>query len=187
MIWSRWSRPALPVVVVAGLLCLGAANIAARATWHEVEDGVLWKQHPEGIVAAEVAPGTPAAAVGILRGDLLLSIDDRPVQVAIVGGRRARRRLDRLEQVVEAVRQRRDLGLLQPNADHRAALAGLEVERPIAGLADGPGDESVRVVEDEETACHRPHPTPTGTARMGPQMGTRARRRAEGRRECGND
>jgi len=80
MMWSRWSRPALPVVVVAGLLCLGAANIAARATWHEVEDGVLWKQHPDGIVAAEVAPGTPAAAVGIRRGDLLLAIDDRPVQ-----------------------------------------------------------------------------------------------------------
>ena len=77
---SRWSRPALPLVVVSGLLCLGAANIAARATWHEVEDGVLWKEHAEGIVAAEVAPDTPAAAVGIRRGDLLLAIDDRPVQ-----------------------------------------------------------------------------------------------------------
>jgi hypothetical protein len=80
MIWSRWSRPALPLVVVAGLLCLGAANIAARATWREVEDGVLWKQQGQGIVAAEVAAGTPAEAVGIRRGDLLLAIDDRPVQ-----------------------------------------------------------------------------------------------------------
>src|SRR5688572_14969725 len=80
MVWSRWSRPALPLVVVGGLLYLGAANIAARATWREVEDGVLWKQQAEGIVAAEVAAGTPAAAVGIQRGDLLLAIDDRPVQ-----------------------------------------------------------------------------------------------------------
>jgi two-component system NtrC family sensor kinase len=80
VIWGRWSRPALPLVVVTGLLCLGAANIAARATWREVEDGVLWKQQAEGIVAAEVAPGTPAAAVGIRRGDLLLAVDDRPVQ-----------------------------------------------------------------------------------------------------------
>jgi two-component system, NtrC family, sensor kinase len=80
VIWSRWSRPALPLVVLAGLLCLGAANIAARATWREVEDGVLWRAQAEGIVAAEVAAGTPAAAVGLRRGDLLLAIDDRPVQ-----------------------------------------------------------------------------------------------------------
>jgi two-component system NtrC family sensor kinase len=80
VIWSRWSRPALPLVVIAGLLCLGAANIAARATWREVEDGVLWRAQAEGIVAAEVAAGTPAAAVGLRRGDLLLAIDDRPVQ-----------------------------------------------------------------------------------------------------------
>ena len=79
-VWSRWSRPALPLFVVSGLLCLGAANIAARATWREVEDGVLWREQAEGIVAAEVAPGTPAAAVGLRRGDLLLAIDDRPVQ-----------------------------------------------------------------------------------------------------------
>jgi hypothetical protein len=80
MIWGRWSRPALPLIVVAALLTLGAANIASRATWREVEDGVLWRQQAEGIVAAEVAPGTPAAQVGLRRGDLLLAIDDRPVQ-----------------------------------------------------------------------------------------------------------
>jgi hypothetical protein len=67
-------------VVVSALLCLGAANIAARATWREVEDGVLWSARAEGVVAAEVAAGTPAEAVGIKSGDLLLAIDDRPVQ-----------------------------------------------------------------------------------------------------------
>jgi hypothetical protein len=50
--------------VVSVLLCLGTANVAARATWREVEDGVLWRSRPEGVVAAEIAPGTPAAAVG---------------------------------------------------------------------------------------------------------------------------
>ena len=70
----------LPAVVVGALLCLGIANISARATWHAVEDGVLWTAQAEGVVAADVAAGTAAAAVGIKRGDLLLAIDDRPVQ-----------------------------------------------------------------------------------------------------------
>ena len=68
------------VVLASALLCLGIANISARATWHAVEDGVLWTAQPEGVVAADVAAGTAASAVGIRRGDLLLAIDDRPVQ-----------------------------------------------------------------------------------------------------------
>ena len=45
-----------------------------------MEDGVLWRLTAEGVVAAEIAAGTPAAAVGLRRGDVLLAIDDRPVQ-----------------------------------------------------------------------------------------------------------
>ena len=75
-----WSRPALPILVVSVLLCLGAANIMARATWREVEDGVLWTLRADGVAAAEIAPGTAAAMVGLQRGDLLLAVDDRPVQ-----------------------------------------------------------------------------------------------------------
>jgi len=78
--WGQWSRPALPVVVVSVLLCLGAANIASRAAFREVEDGVLWASRAEGVVAADIADGTPAAAVGIQRGDLLIAIDDRPIE-----------------------------------------------------------------------------------------------------------
>jgi S1-C subfamily serine protease len=62
------------------LLYLGAANVAARVTWREVEDGVLWTSRAEGVVAEEIAPGTPAARVGLERDDLLLAIDDQPVQ-----------------------------------------------------------------------------------------------------------
>ena len=80
--WTRWGRPALPVVVVVVLLCLGVSNIVSRATFREVEDGVLWTPGPEGVIAAEIAEGTPAAAVGLKRGDLLLAIDDQPVQQA---------------------------------------------------------------------------------------------------------
>ncbi len=78
--WRRWSRPVLPVAVVGALLCLGVANIVARASFNEVEDGVLWTQTPEGVMAADIAEHTPTAAIGLKRGDLLLAIDDRPVQ-----------------------------------------------------------------------------------------------------------
>ncbi|HEY6361051.1 MAG TPA: ATP-binding protein [Vicinamibacterales bacterium] len=70
----------MPLLVVSALLCLGVANIASRATWREMEDGVLWRITAEGVVASEIADRTPAAAVGLKQGDLLLAIDDRPVQ-----------------------------------------------------------------------------------------------------------
>lgn len=68
------------MVVVAVLLCLGVANILARAGVQEAEDGVLWAEGPEGVLAADIADGTPAAAVGLARGDVLLAINDRPVE-----------------------------------------------------------------------------------------------------------
>ena len=78
--WARWGGPGLPILVVAALLCLGVANMLARAGFSEVEDGVLWVQGPEGVVVADIAEGTPAAVVGLARGDVLLAIDDAPVQ-----------------------------------------------------------------------------------------------------------
>jgi PAS domain S-box-containing protein len=78
--WRRWWKPALPLAVVAALLCLGVANIAARAKWHEVEDGVLWVLRDEGVVAGDIAEGSAAADVGLRTGDVLLAIDDRPVE-----------------------------------------------------------------------------------------------------------
>src|SRR4029434_9237911 len=80
--WSGWTRLPLPVLVASALLCLGIANITARATWHEVEDGVLWTTGPDGAVVDEVAKRSPAERVGLKRGDLLLAIDDRPIQSA---------------------------------------------------------------------------------------------------------
>ncbi len=61
------------------LLCLGLLNVVARATWNEVEDGVLWVSRPAGVVALDVARNSPAAAAGVRPGDLLVAIDDRPV------------------------------------------------------------------------------------------------------------
>jgi PAS domain S-box-containing protein len=70
----------VPLVVASALLGLGVANIRLRATWHEVEDGVLWVARGDGIVAGEIASASPAERVGIKQGDVLLAIDGRPVQ-----------------------------------------------------------------------------------------------------------
>jgi hypothetical protein len=69
----------LPVGVAALLACLGAANIAVRTTWHEVEDGVLWALSGSDVVARAVAPDSPATNSGIEPGDTLLAIDGRPI------------------------------------------------------------------------------------------------------------
>jgi PAS domain S-box-containing protein len=67
------------VLVVVMLLCLGIANISVRATWTEMEDGVLWTQAGPDVVAREVAEGSPAARAGVRPGDLLLGIDRKSV------------------------------------------------------------------------------------------------------------
>jgi hypothetical protein len=82
--WSASFRSLQSLVgfaVVGTFLVLGAANIALRATWHQVEDGVLWSDSRDaGVVAKEIAPGTPAAG-RIQRGDILQAIDDQPIDV----------------------------------------------------------------------------------------------------------
>ena len=59
-----WARTFVSLTFVATLLGLGLANIALRATWHEVEDGVLWVTGPQGVTAAEMAPGSAGGAGG---------------------------------------------------------------------------------------------------------------------------
>ncbi len=69
----------LPVGIAAFLLSLGAANIAVRATWNEVEDGVLWVLSGSDVVARAVAEDSPASRAGVQAGDALLAINSRPV------------------------------------------------------------------------------------------------------------
>jgi len=78
--WLVWGRSAFALAAVVFLAVLGIANIATHGQWHEVEDGVFWGARPEGIVAVEVASGSPAARSGIERGDLLLAVNGSPVQ-----------------------------------------------------------------------------------------------------------
>src|SRR5712691_119116 len=79
-LWLSWGRSASAVIVVLVLSALGIANIGLRSQWHEVEDGVLWGTRPEGVTALEVATGSPGAAAGIKRGDLLLAVNGFQIQ-----------------------------------------------------------------------------------------------------------
>jgi PAS domain S-box-containing protein len=72
-------RVVLPVGIAAFLLSLGAVNIAVRATWNEVEDGVLWVLSGTDVVARAVSEQSPAAHAGVQPGDALLAIEGRPV------------------------------------------------------------------------------------------------------------
>jgi two-component system, NtrC family, sensor kinase len=75
-----WFRSTVHLAVVAALLCLAAANIAVRASWSEMEDGVLWDESTGALTAKEVADGSPAAASGIRSGDILEAINGRAVE-----------------------------------------------------------------------------------------------------------
>jgi PAS domain S-box-containing protein len=77
--WLVWTRSVLALIVVGVLVALGIANVALYSRYHEVEDGVLWSARAEGVTAADIAPGSAAAAAGLRRGDVLVAIDGSPV------------------------------------------------------------------------------------------------------------
>ncbi len=58
------------------------ANIAVRATWSELEDGVLWRAQGEGLTARVVDEDSPAAKAGVRGGDVLIAVNGRAVQTA---------------------------------------------------------------------------------------------------------
>jgi two-component system, NtrC family, sensor kinase len=76
---SMWVRSTSTTMVIAALLCLAALNIIRRASWSEVEDGVLWRTINGDVVATDIASGTAAARAGVQPGDVLLAIDGAPI------------------------------------------------------------------------------------------------------------
>ena len=78
--WVRTLPTMTTSVIVVALLCLAALNIMQRASWSEMEDGVLWKISGGEVAAAEIAKGTAADRAGLQRGDVLLAIGDREIQ-----------------------------------------------------------------------------------------------------------
>jgi two-component system, NtrC family, sensor kinase len=78
--WVRNLPSTTTGVIVVALLCLAAMNIVQRASWSEMEDGVLWKDSGGEVAAVEIAKGTAADRAGLQRGDVLLAIGDREVK-----------------------------------------------------------------------------------------------------------
>src|SRR5215204_2779578 len=74
-----WFRSTVHLAVVAVLLCLAAANVATRAGWNELEDGVLWDESTGALTAKEIADRSPAAEKGIRKGEVLAAINGREV------------------------------------------------------------------------------------------------------------
>ena len=106
-----WLRMLLQSAVVAALLCLAAANIAVRATWSELEDGVLWRTAGEGVVAQAIDEGSPAARAGLQPGDLLIAVNGQEVVSAadLVDRFHAAAPGDRLEYTVLRLRSQQML------------------------------------------------------------------------------
>jgi S1-C subfamily serine protease len=69
------------LVVLAGLAlaALGVYNLVLKATWTLTDDGVHWRQAPQGLVASRLAPGGPGARAGVRAGDVLLAVDGEEV------------------------------------------------------------------------------------------------------------
>src|SRR4030095_2683758 len=67
------------LLVALLLASLGIYNIVLKATWTITDDGVFWKDGPQGVVAARVAAGGPGALAGIKVGDVLLAVGGEEV------------------------------------------------------------------------------------------------------------
>lgn len=77
-------KKALLIVFMAAVfLTLGGLNIAKKVGWKEPTDGVIWDDRPEGLVAGKVTTGSPADLNGIRKGDILVKVNDIPVQTKI--------------------------------------------------------------------------------------------------------
>lgn len=66
----------LPALVV---LMLGTLNIYHQISWKEPWDGVVWKLKAEGVTAIHVDKDSPGYIEGIRKGDILISLNRRPV------------------------------------------------------------------------------------------------------------
>jgi two-component system NtrC family sensor kinase len=78
--WLAWGRSVGAVAVVVVLVVLGLENMALRARWHEVEDGVLWSARAGGVTAVEIFRGSAGEAAGLRPGDILEGVNGSPIR-----------------------------------------------------------------------------------------------------------
>jgi two-component system NtrC family sensor kinase len=94
----RHAKNTLVVLAGLALAALGVYNIVLKATWTLMDDGVFWRQAPQGLVASRLAPGGPGERAGVRAGDVLLAVDGeevmRPTRLeSVLAGRRPGSRL----------------------------------------------------------------------------------------------
>ncbi|HVQ31424.1 MAG TPA: PDZ domain-containing protein, partial [Vicinamibacteria bacterium] len=76
-------RKTITVGTIALVLAtLGVYNIVLKATFSLLDDGVFWKDAPEGVVAARVAASGSASRAGVRIGDILLAVDGEEMRRA---------------------------------------------------------------------------------------------------------
>ena len=76
---QRRTKNALVVLAGLALAALGIYNIALKATFSPMDDGVFWTGSPQGLVASRVAAGGPGSRAGVRPGDVLLAVDGEEV------------------------------------------------------------------------------------------------------------
>ena len=71
----------LAILTVAALVAAGI-NLQQQGLYHPPDDGVIWDNTATGVTALYVQPGGSADKVGIRQGDILVDIEERPIQTA---------------------------------------------------------------------------------------------------------
>ena len=76
-------RLSIGVILAVALGTLSLLNWVERGRFGVPEDGVMWADAEAGVSALRVTPTSPAALVGVRPGDILESIDGKPVREAL--------------------------------------------------------------------------------------------------------
>ena len=80
---ARSLKVLLVLATTGTLLALGLNNIALKASFHLLDDGVFWEAQDAQVVAKRMDPDGPAAEAGLRKGDVLVAIGDQAVDAPI--------------------------------------------------------------------------------------------------------